>query len=195
MSASGPGKSVIGGLIALLTLLAAGAVLITVYAQKERQRDLDDWAVRLGLIAENRVRSIEERLESQAAALSELAGNASLQLYLLQLGKREQPDSGTEPAQLSYLRNLLLSSAERYGFTPDGTQPAIPANLPKHQDTGLSLLDIKLRPVLATAGMPELDPAFVEAARAALHSGKPAFSELVADARDRILLGIAVPVP
>jgi PAS domain S-box-containing protein len=195
MSASGPGKSVIGGLIALLALLAAGAALINVYAQKERQRDLDAWAVRLGLIAENRVNALEERLQARAAALHELAGNASLQLYLWRLGKREEPASGAEPAQLSYLRNLLLSSAERYGFVPDGVQPDIPANLPKHHDTGLSLLDTELQPVLSTAGMPELDPAFVEAARTALNSGKPGFSELVADARERVLLGIAVPVP
>jgi PAS domain S-box-containing protein len=188
-------KPVLGGLIALLSLLVAGALLITVYVKQERQRDLDDWAIRLGMIAENRVNSIEIWLSSQTEGLSELANNASLQLYLWQLTKREEQNPTVEPAQLSYLRNLVLASAKRYGFMPDPQQPEIPANLPKVYDAGLALIDAKQRHVVSTTGMPEIGAVFRSAIQAALDNGKPAFSELVPDPYDRVLLGIAVPVP
>jgi HD-GYP domain-containing protein (c-di-GMP phosphodiesterase class II) len=188
-------KPVLGGLIALLSLLVAGALLITVYVKQERQRDLDDWAIRLGMIAENRVNSIETWLSSQTEGLGELANNASLQLYLWQLTKREEQNPTVEPAQLSYLRNLVLASAKRYGFMPDPQQPEIPANLPKVYDAGLALIDAKQRHVVSTTGMPEIGAVFRSAIQAALDNGKPAFSELVPDPYDRVLLGIAVPVP
>ena len=195
MPAAKSSKPVVGGLVALLALLLAGAWLINLYVAKERQRDLDDWAIRLGLIAETRVNAIEDKLGDRAQALSELANNASLQLYLWQLTKREEPAPTIEPAQLSYLRNLVLASAKRYDFMPSAQQPEIPANLPKRYDAGLALIDARQRHVVSTTGMPELGAAFRTAIQTALDKGKPTFSELVLDAYDRTLLGIAVPVP
>jgi HD-GYP domain-containing protein (c-di-GMP phosphodiesterase class II) len=195
MPATKLSKPVIGGLVALLAILLAGAWLIHVYVAKERQRDLDDWAIRLGLIAETRVSTIEDKLGEQVEALSELANNASLQLYLWQLTKREEPEPAIEPAQLSYLRNLVLASAKRYGFMPAAQQPEIPANLPKRYDAGLALVDARQRHVVSTTGMPDIGAAFRTAIQAALDNGKPQFSELVTDADERALLGIAVPVP
>jgi len=195
MPALKTGKPVIGGLLALLAMLVAGALLLNAYVHKERQRDLDHWAIRLGLIAETRVNSVEDWLGEQAQALGELANNASLQLYLWQLSKREEQKPTVEPAQLSYLRNLVLASAERYGFLPEAQQPDIPANLPKRYDAGLALIDARQRQVVSTTGMPEIGAAFRDAIKAALDTGKPVFSTLVTDAYDRVLLGIAVPVP
>ena len=195
MSPDTMSKPIRAGLAALAILLAAGAFLINAYVQKERQRDLDDWSIRLGLVAETRVTAIENWLNEQTRALGELANNASLQLYLWQLTQREGEDAAIEPAQLSYLRNLLLAGATRYGFAATQTQQEIPANLPQHQGTGLALLDAKQRLVVATTGMPEIGNAFQAAIDAALVSGKPAFSKLVLDSHERVLLGIAVPVP
>jgi len=195
MTSSRPSKPVIGGIIALLVILVGGAMLIGVYIHNERQRDLDDWAIRLGLQAETRVNAIEDWLATQAINLGELANNASLQLYLWQLTKREESEASIEPAQLSYLRNLVLASAQRYGLSPDQQQPSIPANLPKHYDAGLALIDARQRHVVSTAGMPEIGAAFSAAIEAALKAGRPAYSELVLDSHERVLIGIAVPVP
>jgi len=197
MSTDTMSKPIRAGLAALAILLVAGAFLINAYVQKERQRDLDDWSIRLGLVAETRVTAIENWLNDQAGALGELANNASLQLYLWKLTKQgdKSTDPVIEPAQLSYLRNLLLAGATRYGFTPAQEQQKIPANLPQHQGTGLALLDAKQRLVVATAGMPEIGSAFQATIDTALNSGKPAFSKLVLDSHERVLLGIAVPVP
>jgi len=195
MPANPVSKPVSVGLAALLAIVLTGAWLIHLYVANERQRDLDDWAIRLGLIAETRVNAIEDRLNTQVQSLSELANNASLQLYLWQLTKREDAAPSVEPAQLSYLRNLVVASAERYGFMPSAQQPEIPANIAKRYDAGLALMDARQRHVVSTTGMPELGAAFQTAVQTALDSGKPTFSELVSDANDRVLLGIAVPVP
>ena len=195
MTSSRPSKPVIGGIIALLVILVGGAMLIGVYIHNERQRDLDDWAIRLGLQAETRVNAIEDWLATQAINLGELANNASLQLYLWQLTKREESEPTIEPAQLSYLRNLVLASAQRYGMSPDQQQPSIPANLPKHYDAGLALIDARQRHVVSTAGMPEIGAAFSAAIESALKDGRPSYSELVLDSHERVLIGIAVPVP
>lgn len=183
------------GILILASILLVGGLLINAYLERERQRDLDDWAIRLGLVAETRVEAIESWLEEQRGALGELANNASVQLYLWQLSQRAGKDSTAEPAQLTYLRNLIIASAERIGLAPDNEQPAIPANLPQRHDTGLSLFDDNLRLVAATQGMPEIGKAFRLTLDQAMQSGETQYSELVTDSHDRVLFGIAVPVP
>lgn len=188
-------KPIRNGILILVAILLVGGWLINTYVQKERQRDLDDWAIRLGLVAETRVEAIEGWLEKQRAALGELANNASVQLYLWQLSQREGKSSTTEPAQLTYLRNLIIASAERYGLAPDSGQPAIPANLPQRHDTGLALFDDQQHLVVSTHGMPEIGNAFQQTISEALQSGEIRYSTLVTDSHDRVLFGVAVPVP
>ena len=91
----------------LLVILVAGALLINAYIQKERQRDLDDWSIRLGLIAETRVEAVEEWLYRQQRSLQELAGNASLQLYLWQVSQRISMDTG---ATISVRSSAVLAA-------------------------------------------------------------------------------------
>jgi PAS domain S-box-containing protein len=183
------------GILILASILLVGGLLINAYVDRERQRDLDDWAIRLGLVAETRVEAIENWLDEQRSALGELANNASVQLYLWQLSQRTQKDNATEPAQLTYLRNLIIASAERYGLTPDTSQPAIPANLPQRHDTGLAMFDDNRRLVAATKGMPEIGKAFQRTIDRALQTGETSYSELITDSHDRALFGVAVPVP
>jgi len=182
-------------MVALFVMLIAGAFLISAYVQKERQRDLDDWSIRLGLLAETRVEAIEQWLQSLAQPLAELANNASLQLYLWQLSQREDSEAADEAAQLGFLRNLILATAERAAFSPAQQEPALPANLPRRHASGLALLDLQRHLVVSTSGMPEVGTAFNQAIDQALQSGKTSYSRLTLDSHDRVLLGIAVPVP
>jgi len=188
-------RPVLAGLIALVIMLLAGAFLINAYVNKERERDLDDWSVRLSMAAENRVEAIEDWLTAQTRALAELANNASLQLYLWQLSQREEASTATEPAQLSFLRNLIIATAQRYGFASTEAQPAVRANLAQRQATGLALVDTQQRLVVATPGMPKLEGTFEATILQALQSTTPAISNLVVDSQQRVLLAIAVPVP
>ncbi|MEN8801238.1 MAG: HD domain-containing phosphohydrolase [Thiogranum sp.] len=188
------GRPVLAGLSALFIIMLVGAFLINAYVNKERERDLDDWSVRLSMAAENRVTAIEDWLTTQTGALAELANNASLQLYLWQLSQREEPLTATEPAQLSFLRNLITATAQRYGLASTASKPAVRANLAQRQATGLALVDNQHRLVVATPGMPELDGVFETAVHQALQSATPVISDLALDTQQRVLLAIAVPV-
>ena len=187
-------RPVLAGFSALAVIMLVGALLINAYVNKERERDLDDWSLRLSMAAENRVAAIEDWLTTQTRTLAELADNASLQLYLWQLSKREGPLTATEPAQLSFLRNLIIATAQRYGLASTETQPAVRANLTQKQAAGLALVDEQQRLVVATPGMPELGRVFEATVLQALQSETPAISNLVLDAQQRALLAIAVPV-
>ena len=187
-------KGIWAGVGALVAIVLVGALLISAYIHQERQRDLQDWSIRLGLLAETRVETIEAWFDDRKQVLSELANNASLQLYLLQLTDRDALEPDVEQAQLTFLRNLILASAERSGFAPSVSEPSVPADLTVRHDSGLALLDAGGRAVVATPGMPALGPRFKHAAEQAIARGEPVFSSLVLDSQDRILLGLAVPV-
>ena len=180
--------------IALLVLIGLGALLINLYIEDERQRDLLQWESRLGLVADAKADSVARLLAADRRELEELARNASLELYLWQVVKaRQSGGAPSEPAQQAYLRNLILAAAERGGYLPDaGTR--IPANLPRSPTSGLALLDAELTPVVVTPGLGSVLNAYREVARRALATPAQPVADLVLDAEDRAMLVIAVPV-
>ncbi|MGH6661001.1 MAG: hypothetical protein ACREB6_05655, partial [Rhodospirillales bacterium] len=52
------------------------------YVEGERQREVQAWQVRLGIVADSRVAAVNEWIEQNFAAIRELAENASLQVYM-----------------------------------------------------------------------------------------------------------------
>ncbi len=180
--------------VALLLLIGLGALLINVYIEGERQRDLLQWESRLGLVADTKADSVARLLAADRRALQELADNASLQLYLWQVTQaRQSPELGAEPAQQAYLRNLILAAAERGGYLPDAGA-RIPANLPQSPTSGLALLDANLTPVAVTPGLGGVEVTYREVARRALATPSQPVVDLVLDAEDRAMLVVAVPV-
>lgn len=185
-------SALIAGIMALLLLVVAGAWLISFYIGQERERDLLQWESRLGLVADARADAVDRLLQGEAQAVGELAGNASLQLYLWQLTQtRRAGESTADSAQRAYLRNLVVAAAERYGYARG--QP-VPADVPVTRTAGLVLYDADLQPVLATAGLDAAGETLQEAARGALAAARPV-TELKLDARDTAVLITAVPVP
>ncbi len=186
--------SIAAGIVILLLMIVLGAYLINLYISQEYERDLQQWESRLDLVADTRTDAIERWFDLRHAELQELADNASLQLYLWQILQPPQREmSDVEPAQLSYLRNLMLAAADRDGYLSRDI-PRIPADLPQTQTTGLALLNNKLQPVVTTPGMPEIGTAERQAAEAALSSGHHQISELRLDSQDRAVIALAVPV-
>lgn len=179
------------GILALVILVLAGSALIYGYLERVRERDLQQWEIRLALIADSRVESLRRQLDADLAGLRELANNASLQLYLSQLAL-EATDTGAEPAQLSYLRNLILAAAQREHLLDEGT--GIQANVPHKAHQGLALVDRNGRLVTATPHMPALGEPHRRALDRALETGAPALIELHRDASGETVLGYAVPV-
>ena len=180
--------------ILLALLLAMGIWLIFAYAAKERGRDLQQWQVHLGLIADSRYDAVDKWLEGQSGVLRELSENGSLQLYLMQLSSREQQtQNGVEPAQLSYIRNLLFATAERTGFVAKSNQDSVRANLPSQADVGLMLLDQDGKLLLATAGA-RLDPVLANQAAKVLKSKQPAVQDLYLGTSNQPVIGFLMPV-
>ena len=188
-------RSFLTSLGLLLALVVLGLWLIFRYLEVERQRDLDDWEARLGLIADERAAAVDRWLAARTSGLEELAGNASLQLYLSQLGletgNKRRP---VEPAQLGYLRNLILASAERLGFTEPRETPRVPANLTGRRSRGLLLADRNGRILIATPDVTPLHDADQVAIQETLASGRRTLTGIHADARGQALIGFAVPV-
>ena len=104
-------------------------------------------------MADSRAGHIQQWVDSQFLVLQELAENGSLQLYTKKLQQSNSKGSDTEPAQLSYLRNLIYSTAEKTGFldTKRATSP-IKANVAFEADYSLSLIDKNLMIITATPG-------------------------------------------
>lgn len=149
-----------GGAWTLIVLLAAsmalGLVLGWRYAVAERQRGLQAWQMRLGIVADSRREAIVHWLAEQRATVDALAQNTALRLYLGEILASGERDAAY---QESYLTALLDASAERGGFAAPPQGPAIAADLPRVGVAGLALTDRAGRAVAASAGAPHIDAA------------------------------------
>ena len=178
----------------LVLFVAIGIWLVFAYAAKERGRDLQQSQVYLGLIADSRYDAVDKWLGAQFGSLHELAENGSLQLYLMQLASREQAHQGEiEPAQLSYIRNLILVTAERGGFVEKSRAESIGANLPGQADVGLMLLDQDGQFMLSTPGI-RLSPDVANTVAKVIKSREPAIQDFYLGAFNQPLIGFVVPV-
>ncbi len=178
--------------IPVAVLVLAGAFFINAYISQERARDLQQWEARLGLVADAKVEVIQTVLGRTYDNLQELADNASLQLYLGEL-LQARADGTPQPAEFNYLRNLILASADRYGYW-SGDAPRIAANVATTSITGLALLDLDFRPVVATPGMPVISEKFHEPLRRALNGIERQATGLVPDELDKAVIVFVVPV-
>lgn len=186
----------------LLLLLVVGAFLINLYLSGERERDLLQWESRLGLVADARADGVARLLAGGRRDLEELAGNASLKLYLWQVtearrrapeGANGEPDSTPAAGQLAYLRNLIIAAADRGGYLPDA-QTRLPVNLPQPAPGGLLLLDRALRPVVVTPGLGGGEGRYTDIATRAFASPGKALVELLPGADDQPVLATALAV-
>lgn len=138
-----------------VAILIISTIILLKFADIERRRDLINWETRLNIVADSRANAVNEWIERQFLELDSLAQNQSLQLYSSQI----QQISATpkeDPFQISYLRNLLISTAERSGFVGK-TQQAINANVPLESTSGIAILDKNKKPLVSTIAMPPLE--------------------------------------
>ena len=145
-----------GAGLALITII--GVVLVFLFVADQRERDLRSWQVRMGIVADSRFAVVNGWLEAQFGEMRGLAENASLQLYLteLVLFAGETGQVTDEPAQRTYLRNLLLSRAEAGGFTAPLLGAEINANVERLGVAGIAIVDNDAKILVATPGMPPI---------------------------------------
>ncbi len=168
----------IAALATLFFLLLLGTWLIFAYVAKERSRDMQSWQTVLGIVADTRFQMVDGWLDAQQSTLRELSENTSLQLYLTQATAVEaKPGDNMAAAQAGYLRNLIIATAERTGFSNPEAQSTIRANLSPRQGNSLALLDLQGRVVTATTGF-VLNAALKAAATEAAQQGIPQIRHL-----------------
>lgn len=131
----------------IVMLVGLAVLLVLQFASHQYDRDMRDWQVRLGLIADSRLNAVDSWLELQFEDMRQLAANPSVRSFV---AKEKTPNGRLE--RDAYLRQLLDITAERVGFTPEAVAHD-GAMLPSG---GIALLDNAYRPLLTTAGMPKL---------------------------------------
>ncbi len=120
-----------GGRTRFLSALIAGGILLAAalglyffdqLRSSERQRELINWQVRLGIVASSRALAVETWLNEQGRAVQSLAENASLQIYVAELEllkKQGGGELGGAVPEAEYLQSLLSVSAAQAGFVPE----------------------------------------------------------------------------
>lgn len=183
----------IAAIIAVIIL--SGIWLVSRFTEQDLERDVQNWGEKLNLIAESRSEALHDWVEGYFTELRSLADNPSLQLYLTQL-QNEQPDNQAEEvidaAQKSYLRNALLFTAERNGFSKT-QQSAVNANVETADHSGLAIFDKNHKFVVSTAMTPEARDMLMKQAAVA-PAGKENFIDIQKIKGGQIIVGFVVPV-
>ncbi|MCK4950670.1 MAG: PAS domain-containing protein [Gammaproteobacteria bacterium] len=187
---------VIFGFVLLLILVGSGVWFLSSLVEIERERNLHDWQLKLGLMADARVDAVGGWTKRQFGALQELSENGSLQLYMTQVAKRGSGNGRkSEPAQLAYLRNLVRDTAMRAGFQDkDRIQSNIKANVAFRADAGLVLLDQTGKIVVSTPGMSMPEKNILQVAASVLSTGKRTIQDIYLNETGKPVMGFVVPV-
>lgn len=181
-------------LLGLIGLSIVGGWAIHAYVEKEKSRDLQAWETLLGVVADGRVQSVGQWVDSQSQVLKELAENASVRFYVTQLAASTGAEaSNSDAAQLGYLRNLLESTAGRSGFSVATGQAKIPANIDLASDSGIVIVDAAGKKVAETAGF-RINKTLENSLLQAIKQGKPAIQDFFENERGEVVVGFIVPI-
>jgi PAS domain S-box-containing protein len=181
--------------IILIVLGVVGIWAITRFVGEERERELTQWQVRLGIVADSRAAEVNRWLAGNLADLNALADNESVQLYVGSID-----EFGNDPAQQEqvegfrqYLRNLLLVAAMRGGFgAPDqDTQPGF--NQTRLGSGGILIINSNDEVVAASPDAPPFDGALRDFV-AGVAPGASATGPLTMDARGEPTMTFVVPL-
>ena len=176
----GVNKIVLITAVVLVAVAVGGVYAVFQFIESERARDHQAWQIRLGIVADSRAAAVREWIASQFSSLRELSENQSLQIYMTELmleqeaggesdgAAKEEADNEEgeededgdqfedEAEQRSYLRNLLIATADRTGFAAPTSAGEVNANVEKAGVAGLALTDKDGRILVASPAMPPI---------------------------------------
>ncbi|NQV80030.1 MAG: hypothetical protein HQ495_05705, partial [Alphaproteobacteria bacterium] len=150
----GVNKTVLLSGLGLAIIAVLGIFFVFRFVDSERQREMQDWQIRLGIVADSRAGAINDWIEDQFGVIRGLGENASLQLYVTELSLLGDDADDDELGEAGYLRNLLIATAERTKFTEPLTGPDLNANVERVGLAGMALLDPTGKVLVATPTMP-----------------------------------------
>ncbi len=190
------GMWVFAASIAVLVLVAvAGVWGILAFVGSEKERDMRMWQSRLGVVAEARQAAVAGWVERQFEVMRRLAENESLQLYMteIEVGLIENRPADDVAAEVGYLRNLLVVTAEQTGFVA-ATRPAeVEANVQRAGGAGIALVDSSGKLIVASPHMPPSSPEIRAAIRMAA-SGQRALIDIHIGVSNEPMIGFVTPV-
>ncbi|MBL4740404.1 MAG: PAS domain-containing protein [Sneathiella sp.] len=179
----------------LLAIVIIGGVWGTIaFVEKQRERDVRNWEIRLGIVIDSRVSSVEKWLLEQKNAVASLAENTSLQVYLTQL-VLETENNGSEISEVpeaGYLINLLNNQAVISGFW-EPEEPEIRANVTRPGRAGIALTDKTGKLLVSSGNMPPMNPS-IRAAMAVADGGVPAVIDLYEGLDGEPTMGFVYPI-
>jgi len=184
------------GIAVLIVVIAAGVFFSFRFVEDERQRALNEWQIRLGIVADSRVAAINDWVQYNFAIIRDLTENASLQLYLSEISEAQGDASKVTDAaaSLGYLRNLLIAVADKTGFGPPLAQSQeINSNVEKTGVAGLALTDADGKPLVITPSMPPLTGKLRTGIATALN-GTPTVIDMYKGATNLPTAGFALPI-
>jgi HD-GYP domain-containing protein (c-di-GMP phosphodiesterase class II) len=186
--------SVLVGMALLVVVVAVGIWGTFKFVEQQRNRDLQNWEIRLGIVAESRTASVEKWLREQQQAIGTLANNASLQVYLTQLviETSENGNAISDVPEAGYLINLLNNQAVISGFW-EPEEPEIRANVSRPGRAGIALIDTSGQLLVSSGNMPPLNPN-IRSAIAEAGNGAPALIDLYQGIGGDPTMGFVWPV-
>jgi len=188
-------------LLLLIILGVAGVWSISRFVGQERDRELTQWQVRMGIIADSRAAEINRWLDRQTKDLAGLADNESVQLYVSSIAEfNAAQQKGTQDANQQdevngfreYLRNLLTVTAGRAGF--QGQQQQQPkVNEQQTATEGLLITDMGGTVMATSVQAPPFDGA-VKSFVQGLQAGASGTSAIFLNAHGNPTMVFAVPL-
>jgi len=185
-------------LVLLVVVLAViGGALVLRFADIQENRELMLWQNKLNLIADSRAADLDSWLDRYFKELGAVAANPSLQLYLTDLLNNEgiKKTLEEEPAQATFLQNLLSITADRLGFAeqPSPELQSINADVRQPSGVGLAILDNNGKIIVSTAGLPALGDALATKLAEA-PKDRPSLIDLFTTASGQTHIGFTLPI-
>ncbi len=183
--------------ILVFAIILTGIFFISKFTQMDLSRDMQTWQEKLSLIAESRSKELNEWIDRHFSELHALSDNPALQLYLSELQSLSEnsknADQSEEPAQKTYLRNLIMFTAERSGYLSSSVSSSlIGANIQESNESGLAVLDAQHRIVVSTATSAAIREKIIFNAKLS-QPGRDSFID-ISRHENRLLVGFSVPI-
>lgn len=172
-----------------------GGGLVMRFSELQEERELAHWQNKLNLIADSRAEAVSGWLDRHFKELDVVANDPSLQLYLTDYLSGAQPVTADESMQIVFLRNLLLTTANRLGFLEKRPpeMDSIKASLPVPAGTGLALIGADDKIIVSTAGLTSLDDALKQKIDAAPEK-TPSLIDMFLSSSGTPQIGFVLPV-
>ncbi len=177
--------------VVLIAIAGAGVFFTFQFAADERARELKQWQIRLGIVADSRFADIDGWIDGQLGELTALAENASLQLYMSLI--EDAGEAAADSAEAGFLKNLLTVVAERAGFSAEVQGAAVQANVERVGVAGIGLLNAEGNVLVASPGLPPVQGA-LRAFVAATPKGERAVSDMFLGTGGKPSMAFLVPV-